>query len=636
MARITNLPTEILHSILVTVCRLYAGAGNPILVQSGGQCGWAVQRALRLKLVCKRFLELLQPALFASRILDYFADGDRRMAAWPVTTYRYGLDRFWHDYLAYRIRNERHSMVGRFVDVRRIAEAFCAETGTELATCIDGLAWLVLDRAAGAPGNNANWQRPKLGINFYYFPGGKSSFGNTELSFDLNINLLSTAAYFNHFPLARRLLAEGYCLARPDELLPSPTQSAAFAGNAEMLMLLQEHLPHAQKVHTTSVTGAVLRGDLEMVKLALYPPSRADPKSTDILGETYGNIDPRSTKPTNAGRIISAVLCMTRDWDIYQYLLSAFTKPPRDYRTDVLLSTHIYRGNTNMVQKLVLEGGYGDQMQRFGTQHLKDTIRYCYDDIVDFILDFGISPNGDSRSSYKDGWTEIGSSDNPLAAAASAGSLSLMKKLVARGARVDESHISGWQKAFCNALAREHLDMARFLLTLWAPSRRWKKRLLSKYTRWQLVHRIEELESIPKFLLEVWGEEGWIRPSQVQIIRRDQQPAMMEHVCVSCLVGSTLGPCANCSYCTSLPIAQEPSASDSKREPLSPISYHNQRGMASHLFFPPSFPLSKTLNLRCARGTVSDFMRHSGCLIFWRLRRRLPRILCGLWPVESS
>lgn len=512
MAHITELPTEILHSILLTVCRLYAR--GPILFQ-GNQCGWAVQRALRLKLVCKRFQELLQPALFESRVLDYFDERDRRMAAWSVTDYRYGLDRLWHDYLAYRIRNERHPMVGRFVDVRRIAEAFSTETDTDLDTCIDALAWLVLDRAAGAPGNATNWTRPKLGVHFYYFPNNHS-----RLNLELGINLLSAAAYFNHFPLARRLLSQGYCPTRPDELLPSPMESAAFAGNADMLMLLQEHLPDCDKIHVTSVMGAVLRGDLEMVKLALYPPSRANPESTDIFGEPFGSIDFRST--TRAGRILIDALCMTRDWNIYQYLLSAYNTPPRDYRTEVILSTNIIRGNTNMVRKLVLEGGYSQKMKSLGTQYLKDAVRHCHDDIVDFILDFGIDPVGDCQySNGKDGYTKIGSRDNPIAAAASAGSLSLVKKLLDKGARVDQGHIYGWEKAFCNALTREHLDMARFLLTLRTPSRRWKKRLLGRYTRGKSAHRNRELESIPKFLLELWGEEGRIIPPKVKAILQD-------------------------------------------------------------------------------------------------------------------
>ena len=101
------------------------------------------------------------------------------------------------------------------------------------------------------------------------------------------IALLAAAAYFNNFAMVRTLIAEGHFPAVHGYILPSAMETATFAGNREMLILLQDYLlatdddwennpvdwllPRKDALH-----AAVLRGDLDMVKLALYPPSRRD------------------------------------------------------------------------------------------------------------------------------------------------------------------------------------------------------------------------------------------------------------------------------------------------------------------------------------------------------------------------
>jgi len=54
------------------------------------------------------------------------------------------------------------------------------------------------------------------------------------------------------------------------------------------------------------------------------------------------------------------------------------------------------------------------------------------------------------------------------------------------------------------ALELEHMDMARFLLTLRTPSRGWQNRLMHE-DAFMIVEGLYEMESVRKFLYELWG-----------------------------------------------------------------------------------------------------------------------------------
>jgi len=542
MVHVTELPTETLQEILYEVCKLYTLDYTPYT---------RLRKALRLKLVCRRFLEALQPALFESRVADFNDKSEYGVIeAWPVTTYPYGTDKFIHSYLAYHTRRERDPRVGRFVDLRTVAQAFCAETGENVDACIDKLVWLVLDRGAAEPGLRSDrerykWTWKRCQWSSQYRRNHKYAchdFVAWETEFELNINLLSAAAYFNCLPMAKRLLAEGYCPTTHNDLLPAPMETAAFAGNAEMLQLLQDHLPEFKdlgireskfrfrsKVHYSSLLGAALRGDIEIMKLALYPPSRANQdSSTDILDQRYGCVDPESF----AGYAIRHAIWNTRDWDIYQCLVSAFGDKHRPHDLEGILGANVNRGNTEFVRRLVLEGGFEESMKRRGQEYLEDAIRRCHDDLVDFIIDdCGISA---LTQPYRYCWgrpMNFGNSHNYIAVAARAGSLSLLKKVLAKGASVNGIHIKSWHTGFCEALGREHFDMARFLLTLRNPSRRWKRAVMShrntewmwNANKWRYIYQMPELDSIPRFLDEIWGEELRTPPKFVSHQQDDMQ-----------------------------------------------------------------------------------------------------------------
>ena len=405
--------------------------------------------------------------------------------------------------MVYRIRGEKHPTVGRFADLRRIMDVFCAETGTDKELCLQTVGWFAL----AASDRDSLWRTGRQWLE-----------ETTEVR--LEGNLLSLAAYFDHQPLARRLLSEGCCPATNDILLLTPMECAAMAGNVEMLLLFQEHLPDAvvetslikygrayrSKVHVSAVFGAAASGDIEMVKLALYPPSRTDSDSTDILGQPYGLVDPESI----AGRAIKwAIEGAGQNWDVVQYLGGAFAERSDEdlrslegYKLAKSLWAFLKSGNLEIIRKMV-ESDLGE-WKKYLNHWLEDATRNTFDDIVDFLLDLGVDPSGDRKCQWN--FIDIGRKECPIEMAARAGSLSLLKKLLARGARVDKGFIHCWHGAFIKALELEHMDMARFLLALRTPSRCWQKRLLRE-DAFMIVKNLHEMESVRKFLHDIWGKE---------------------------------------------------------------------------------------------------------------------------------
>ncbi|GKT40289.1 uncharacterized protein ColSpa_00470 [Colletotrichum spaethianum] len=251
-----------------------------------------VTRALRLRL----------PALFETRLLDKFQYGqvnyihDRNtehMSDWYMREH-HGAEDFWHSYIAYRVRNEGDPQVGRLVKIRQIAEAYCSKTGsTDLAGTIDTLCWMALERAARCP-VRANMYV----LNPYRFDSERGPVP------DPGVSLLSVAAYLGNLSLAKELLEEGHCPEDTNELFDEPLRLAAWAGHADILKLFQEQLPEYECYGTGikqwraktgpgaigAITGAAIRGDLDMLRLAIYPPSRIQPGTSDFAGFPYGQV----------------------------------------------------------------------------------------------------------------------------------------------------------------------------------------------------------------------------------------------------------------------------------------------------------------------------------------------------------
>lgn len=427
-----DLPVEVLHRILL-FSTLFQG----------------VQRALRLKLVCKHFKTCLQSALFESRLLDDFIVKRTQseldfMQAWYIDN-DLAVAKFWQSYLLYRVRNERDPEIGRFVEIRQIAEDFCGQTNAEYEKTIDGLCWLALERGVHYSGHRECWRDP---------PRPDVEAPNPS------VHLLSAAAYFGHLPLARLLLSEGHCPTSGNGLFPSPMQLAAWAGNAEMLKLFQEHLlefeeipPRFQmddrtwrgKTGPGAIKGAALSGDMQMLQLAIYPPSRATPDNTDFAGQPWGKVDSNS-KP---GADLRAALYFSKTWEVFQYIDSFFEKSILidGNHKFLLLEQYSELGNVEMVQQLLNAGV--DVHGRPRHNPLQIAARYCKLDVVDLLLKRGADPNDDTLQFRH----------HPLLAAVLGDSVAVVRKLFEHGADTDAK----WELLY---IAVEHQNIAMLELLL--------------------------------------------------------------------------------------------------------------------------------------------------------------------------
>ncbi|KAH6718814.1 ankyrin repeat-containing domain protein [Leptodontidium sp. MPI-SDFR-AT-0119] len=413
-----------------------------------------VTRALRLKLVCKRFRTLLRPALFESRLLDDFCVDARIgstlefMEHWYIRKI-YGAQELWHSYLLYRVQNETGPGVGRFVEIQQLANTLCQLTEAELKPTLEILCWLALERGSRAPGHLQAWgfQDP---VDRIPNPG---------------LNLLSAVAYFGHIDLARNLLSEGHCPTRDNYLFPSPMQLAAWAGNADMLRLFQEHLPDFEyvtphdsrwwlkwrgKTGPGSIKGAVMLGDMNMIRLAIYPPSRSGHDNTDFAGQTFGHVDPLS----ETGIDLHMSIYCVRTWDAFQYIDTFFAESFLSSEEECvrLLAHHTELGNMDM-------GG-----EKSSHNPLIIASRYGHEDVVDLLLQRGADPE----------YSRLQASGSPLCAAASGGSMNIVRKLLDHGASLEHSC---WEPLHI-AIRLEHTAMVKLFLDLGDLTDRERERLL--------------------------------------------------------------------------------------------------------------------------------------------------------------
>lgn len=254
----------------------------------------------------------------------------------------YGASAFWHSYLVYRVQNETSTGQRHFLDIRRVSEEICEE-GTaqlDLTTTIEALCWPALQ--------DAMW---------HSYPRGAT----TKKPSSPGLDLLCAAAYLNVIPLAKRLLQEGHRPTSVSHIFSfSPMGLAAWAGNAEMMQLFQENLPeYDENGMRDSLIGVAIRGDIMLARLAIYPPSRATPDSTDVAGQQFGKLDRGFV-----GMGMSHAQRSTRNVELYQYFEGFFAKPD-DLKFTLVKNAHI--GNLEMVRYLLDAGAdIRGTMGRFG------------------------------------------------------------------------------------------------------------------------------------------------------------------------------------------------------------------------------------------------------------------------------
>lgn len=410
--------------------------------------------------------------LFHTGILDerkcgrLFRDVDKGIRRY------HGATDLWHKYLVFRCRQQPEAQSGEsqaildwgFSGIRRAADALIQECGGDRDEVIDKLCWLNLDCARS--GEEVFDERTIC----------DSRERKPELS------ILSAAVYFGYASLAQRLLDEGHDPTTNAALFPSPMYTAARTGQVDMLLLLQEHLPQFphdtpqwphinwhSKIGPGSLKGASARGDLEIVKLCLYPPSRVLPddetlsleeKQALILGHKPGSIPEDSI----LGRYILESMAVARSPEVYQYLnsLVGFPRGTGYYARDDAHSTtnlaEMALANNLPMMRYQLENGADPSgIANFGTP-LVYAVRALHHDAVDLLLRHGADPN--FRGAYRRGTV--------LTAAARTGSLVMMRKLLDAGAKFEDPGNSFGKERYTliAAVRSENREMVDLLLDM--------------------------------------------------------------------------------------------------------------------------------------------------------------------------
>lgn len=284
------------------------------------------------------------------------------------------------------------------------------------------------------------------------------------------LNLLSAATYFGFQALVRDLVGQGHDPLSDNKLFPSAMYVAAWTGRADILQVLQEVLPHLEepgpdrpydrfrsKIGPGSLEGAASRGDVDMVRLALYPPSRniqpPDANSTVsgselVIGHKPGFIDPGS----DLGRYIISGMRLARSPEVYDYLKSFLADNlPSDMVTSHL-SLKAGAGDLVMVQHLLDTGADPSPLEGCYTgTPLMHAVKGWHEDVVDLLLEHGADPN--HRGDFTRGTI--------LTAAAGAGSISLLRKLLDAGVEIDLKK-DAWTGA--KAVKKEHTAIVEILM----------------------------------------------------------------------------------------------------------------------------------------------------------------------------
>ncbi|KAM3086603.1 hypothetical protein ACMFMG_000729 [Clarireedia jacksonii] len=462
MAR-PDLPTELLLKILFHAVR-----------------DRELRRALRLRLVSKHFSQVTLQILFESDLLDY-SYTHFFLAGWYLNN-NHGPSNFWHAYLVRKAQTAGNcsSSERRHLNIREIAEYVCKETNTEIGETIEKLCWpALLQGTSRLVYKHNTWGKAPL---------------------DLGAHLLCAAAYLDHVPLVQRLLQEGHSPTTScyHFSYASPIQLAAWARNANVLQLFQEYLPEVEdpklggerhnepadlkeKTGTDAVEWAAISGDINMVRLAAYPPSRATPENTEFMGQQYGSIDQFS----NVGQRLKQAQRSTSNVEVYKYLEKFFAEPDN---ISSILPMHAARGNLEMVKYLISLGADIQMTSDRYSTPLVEACRNGKEDIVALLLELGANPNPDKPASS--GY------NCPVIAATKAGSLRIVLQLLARGAdlRLRNERFTVGYNALWAAVRLEHTPLVNILLQSGVDVTENRKLILEMASRDGLDSMVELLQ----------------------------------------------------------------------------------------------------------------------------------------------
>jgi ankyrin repeat protein len=183
-----------------------------------------------------------------------------------------------------------------------------------------------------------------------------------------------------------------------------------------------------------------------LLRLALYPPSRAKPDSDDIVGQTFGHVDAKS----KTGQDLSEALFCAKNPEAFEYIQSCLGGSQlQGYGGDILLAKYSELGNVEMVRYL-LDAGVPPQTESLNLNSLVIASRFSHDDVVRVLLAHGADPNKWKKQQR----------GPPLMNAAAAGSMSIARMLIDAGANGSEVSASIME----NAVRLEHTAMVELFL----------------------------------------------------------------------------------------------------------------------------------------------------------------------------
>lgn len=345
------------------------------------------------------------------------------------------------------------------------------DDGANWDEVLDKLCWLAL----GCGERDHHW-------GCYGWWAAWNNLGAAETDSSMLLPRLLSAAIFlgETSLLVTKLLSQGYEPPWCDDMFHSPMFIAAWTGQPDMVRLLQDHLfgvgkppnhcyhPLRCRVGPSPLSGAALRGDMDMVRLCLYPPCRIrdvsgndgpSPSETSIHGFEPGTI------PSGArlGRYIETALLRSKTVEVYKYLDSLIDDTTRDPPTESTKDKHLVefaaRGNISVARYLLESGAnltykQDSRVPEGGVTPLGRAVKQKQFEMVDFLLQQGADPNG-----YDGGFP-----GTVLSTAVATGSLAMVRTLLNMGANIHHPDI-----AFCTlsrALDLKDMAMVELLLDL--------------------------------------------------------------------------------------------------------------------------------------------------------------------------
>ncbi|KAH7408479.1 hypothetical protein DE146DRAFT_375768 [Phaeosphaeria sp. MPI-PUGE-AT-0046c] len=493
MALLTSFPDELLLAILTEAAYVRS-----------------VKRALRLRLVCKRFANIATSAIYHSRILDT-----------AVTDHTERAPEFWKDYLVYLALARNTQKNPRLRTLLRVAQYICryrkadadgtetkSITDDELKECVSELCEMMVDPTGGAdiirnmvslPQNNSTAENVLATATT---DNSEENVEETALQF--NRDLLSAAAWFGELSLAARLLKEGYnSCSGPWEFL-KPARAASHRGHVEIvkLILADEAVRRPYKPASSYLIITYFNDHTEILDFVLGPLWQKC--ETELWDNETEDLQDRALNITGSPKTFKRLLEQAKPRDpryrIYSDRYSKDRDPSVEQREyswfSVRVDDAVRKGQTNLLRYLMEE----DRVEDIDDRHLHDTSMFLSRHPVEFeavlksqdraathLSQAASRGDADAVKILMNAGTK---SDHAIEFAAMCGSKTIVKALWDYGGYKDEAV----QGALAMAVDREDVAMFNLLIQLGAK--------LDNDVRVALIQRAQEegLESMVELL----------------------------------------------------------------------------------------------------------------------------------------